>query len=173
MLWNEKTEARLMEIVNRDDGTPLKDVAAMLAAEFACECTKNTVIGKIQRLKARNPDCMTREIKPRGKYVRREKQTEAAVIEPVSVPYTLPVGIRLEDRHDTQCPFPRWGDDGNPDFLVCGDEKDPQHPYCEAHMRVTHTAGSKVRVRETGHRGGFREFARGVGAAIDLRESDV
>jgi GcrA cell cycle regulator len=158
--WTSEIIDRLRQ--HMADGLSAKECAAELKSEFQHSFTRNSVIGKAQRIGLRpgSLDMITREkqrkrdgIKhPRkGRVLKLHKPPMAraplAWPEPVTVDdLRIPQAqrltlVELENHH---CRFP-IGEVGSPDFFFCGAPTADMaggRPYCRAHARRAYHSNS-------------------------------
>ena len=142
--WSEEAIAALRELW--PTGLSCKAIALRLGVMGLGTYSRNAVIGKVHRL----------DLPDRPRQVERARPTprpKAAIVmapEPVSIP------MRLLDAGMSQCRWPMWDQDGNPDFLVCGARTVPGETWCVAHKRKGLTP---AKPRRSGTREGEAEAA--------------
>jgi len=143
-IWSPEAEARLTELYTQ--GRAFSHIAQLLCDEGICDRTRNSVIGKVHRMRLPprergiNPMKQSRRQK-QDKQNARRKLVRAArrAVAPVKV---KPRCETIEPKHITiieleidSCRFP-YGD--NPPFTYCGLEVEAGCSYCFHHMTVVH-----------------------------------
>jgi GcrA cell cycle regulator len=101
------------------------------------DTTRNAIIGKLDRLGLQLRNLVSGSTvlpRPSKPYVRRPKPLRAVIPEPEQAAATPPVSspIPLWDLTSITCRWPV--NDGWPQFMFCGEQVAPGHPYCTAHL---------------------------------------
>jgi GcrA cell cycle regulator len=71
------------------------------------------------------------------------KETTPLTGQPPTGVVSTPIGVPLVEIRDGLCRFPLWGNDGAPDFLMCGKAAPAGQVYCERH-RVRTTSAARA-----------------------------
>jgi GcrA cell cycle regulator len=150
--WTSEIIDRLRQHVA--DGLSAKECAAELKSEFQHSFTRNSVIGKAQRIGLRpgSLDMITREKQRKRNGIKRSRKlpmrTPIIQFEPVMPDDDLRIPqaqrrtlVELENHH---CRFP-VGEPGAADFFFCGAptaDVAGGRPYCRAHARRAYHSNS-------------------------------
>ena len=122
--------------------------ARQIAERLGEGCTRNSVIGKANRLGLSQPtrSSLTRRQKQRERQQQREQPPIRPPRLPESLPPPLPVspGATILSLTTSTCRWP-LGDPISPDFRFCGGNAKPGQPYCEAHARMAYQPASSLK----------------------------
>lgn len=155
--WTDESVAEL-KILWCDKGASASVVAQMLSQKFGGYVTRNSVIGKVNRLGLSHPECKiaVAALQKKAKPVVKKSLTTQLPKIPVFLPVEPePVNepddsrrIGLLDLRETTCRFP-IGDPRQEGFGYCG-EPSPfgGSPYCEFHHRIAYVPRQPATARK-------------------------
>lgn len=153
--WNKDALAMLDRLLK--DGLSASEIANTLAAAFGAAVTKNSVIGKVHRIKGNGAFARSPSDSPAPKTVRKprtqRKKEEAMPAIPAIEPFFQPAppiirresgNVSLMELTATTCRWP-IGNPGDEDFRFCGDFAVPGKPYCPACAQLAYVPIDKRR----------------------------
>lgn len=116
------------ELVGR--GMKTHEIAAAMTAELKVTFTTGMCVGKLKRLRAKQPLQVTKP-RPAPQVVRPPVE----IIKPAAEPSS---GHRWDDVPSNGCWYELGGVDVRPvDMRFCGKPRAPGRPYCQEHVDVT------------------------------------
>lgn len=127
------TDAAIAELKERyAEGEPAAKIAVFLTGKYGGAATKNTVIGKANRLGLqRHPNANSGSGKKTSPAPKRKKRSyqRRKKAKPLSVPCSKK--LALAEITKKQCRWPTEGDKAP--YLYCGHEVEHHGPYCAYH----------------------------------------
>lgn len=108
---------------------------AAIATALGPDITRNAVASRCRRLGMKRTPLLHDVPKP--------KPTKASPVKPVACEPFKSRGIPLLQIGVMQCRYPLWGDQGCPEYLLCGNECGITEAYCEHHARICSGKGTQ------------------------------
>lgn len=166
--WDDKVVAELKRLWC-DEGVSASLIAQSLMDKFGGHVTRNSVIGKANRLGLEHPHTRPGTRKPAGRpshdgHFKKSPPsippskflTRAFTKEPdATTPADPSTRIRLSDLRETTCRFP-IGDPTTDKFRFCGGPSPIGKPYCAHHAAIAYIPSSKPMRRKNGDHHGMR-----------------
>lgn len=151
--WSDESIAELKRLWC-DQGVSASIAAQLLSEKFGGYLTRNSIIGKANRLGIKQPEknIYIEDRKKKEKSVVKQSlttQPAKIVVKKIDAPPSLPVEhvpvdtpdvakrIGLLDLRETTCRFP-IGDPRHEGFGYCGAESSVGKPYCAYHSRIAY-----------------------------------
>jgi hypothetical protein len=103
---------------------PYSAIAIALGPQF----TRNAIASKCRRFGMKRTPIPSDERPKKKVNPRKPKLVVIEAFEPSCIPL-LQTGF-------AECRYPLWGDDGSPDYEVCGNSCGIVEPYCEHHAKI-------------------------------------